>query len=132
MLAAHVAVVTQRAHRTDRTFWDTFDGVTNWSGTWSNDLPLIAALGANTIRVYSFLNTQLPPAPATQAFTHTDFLDACYENGLSVLVGIPLPTQLFDLNQSPEPSAAWWTSELQRRVFRQDSLCSAAMLWASC
>jgi CHAD domain-containing protein len=25
-LAAHVAVVTQRAHRTDRTFWDTFDG----------------------------------------------------------------------------------------------------------
>jgi CHAD domain-containing protein len=25
-LAGHVAVVTQRAHRTDRTFWDTFDG----------------------------------------------------------------------------------------------------------
>ena len=25
-LAAHVAVVTQRAHRTDRTYWDTFDG----------------------------------------------------------------------------------------------------------
>ena len=25
-LAAHVAVVTHRAHRTDRTFWDTFDG----------------------------------------------------------------------------------------------------------
>ena len=25
-LAAHAAVVTQRAHRTDRTFWDTFDG----------------------------------------------------------------------------------------------------------
>ena len=25
-LAAHVAVVTQRAHRADRTFWDTFDG----------------------------------------------------------------------------------------------------------
>ncbi|HEV2059185.1 MAG TPA: CHAD domain-containing protein [Solirubrobacteraceae bacterium] len=25
-LAEHVAVVTQRAHRTDRTFWDTFDG----------------------------------------------------------------------------------------------------------
>ncbi len=25
-LAGHAAVVTQRAHRTDRTFWDTFDG----------------------------------------------------------------------------------------------------------
>jgi CHAD domain-containing protein len=25
-LAGHVAVVTQRAHRADRTFWDTFDG----------------------------------------------------------------------------------------------------------
>jgi hypothetical protein len=100
-------------------FWDTYDGVTSWIGTWTNDLSTIAALGANTIRVYSFLNTQLPPAPATQAFTHTDFLDGCYANGLSVIVGIPLPPQLFDLNQTPQPSAAWWTSELQSTVAQE-------------
>lgn len=31
-LAEHVAVVTQRAHRTDRTFWDTFDGRLHGAG----------------------------------------------------------------------------------------------------
>ena len=31
-LAARVAVVTQRAHRTDRTFWDTFDGRLHGAG----------------------------------------------------------------------------------------------------
>ncbi len=31
-LARHVAVVTQRAHRTDRTFWDTFDGRLHGAG----------------------------------------------------------------------------------------------------
>ena len=31
-LAGHVAVVTQRAHRTDRTFWDTFDGRLHGAG----------------------------------------------------------------------------------------------------
>ena len=31
-LAGHVAVVTQRAHRTDRTFWETFDGRLHGAG----------------------------------------------------------------------------------------------------
>ena len=31
-LAGHVAVVTQRSHRTDRTFWDTFDGRMHGAG----------------------------------------------------------------------------------------------------
>ncbi len=31
-LAGHVAVVTQRAHRTDRTYWDTFDGRLHGAG----------------------------------------------------------------------------------------------------
>lgn len=97
-------------------FWDAYTGVTNWSGTWSNDLPLIKALGANTIRVYCFIDTQLPPAPPAQIFTHTSFLDACYENGLYVLVGIPLPQSLFVLGQTPQPSADWWTQNLQTTV----------------
>jgi hypothetical protein len=101
-------------------FWDGYTSgettVTNWSGTWSNDLPVIAALGANTIRVYCFLQTQLPPAAATQVFTHTDFLDACYSNGLYVMVGIPLPGTLFDLGQTTTPSVDWWVDELRSTV----------------
>lgn len=31
-LAGHIAVVTQRAHRADRTFWDTFDGRLHGAG----------------------------------------------------------------------------------------------------
>ena len=99
-------------------FWDGFTvngtQITDWSGTWSNDLPLIAALGANTIRVYCFLATQLPPASASQVFTHTSFLDACYANGLSVIVGFPLPQSLFLLGQAPPApeDIAWWTQNL--------------------
>jgi hypothetical protein len=105
-------------------FWDSFtvEGppvtqITNWSGTWSADLPLIAALGANTIRVYCFLATQLS-APSSQVFTHTSFLDACYTNGLSVIVGFPLPASFFLLGQAPTApyDIAWWTQNLQDTV----------------
>lgn len=49
-------------------FWDSYEVVpgvwiTNWSGTWSNDLQTIATLGVNLIRVYCFLDTQLPQSP---------------------------------------------------------------------
>jgi len=97
-------------------FWDSFGNVTNWKGTWSNDLPKIAALGANTIRVYCLLNTQLPPASQTQVFTHTSFLDTCYQQGLSVIVGFPMPPSFFILGQTPQPSAQWWTDNLQATV----------------
>jgi hypothetical protein len=97
-------------------FWDSFQGVTNWSGTWLNDLPMIATLGANTIRVYCFLDTQLPPASQTQVFTHTSFLDACYAAGLYVIVGIPLPQSLFVQGQTPEPGAEWWMTALRQTV----------------
>lgn len=98
-------------------FWDTYDAsgttITNWSGTWSADLPRIAAMGANTIRVYCMLQQQLS---GSNVFTHTAFLDACQENGLSVLVGFPLPPQLFVFGQTPQPSAAFWTENLRNTV----------------
>jgi Glucanosyltransferase len=102
-------------------FWDSYDGVTNWEGTWSNDLPNIAALGANLIRVYCFLDQQLvsPPPTTPTIFTHTDFLDACLQNGLYVLVGIPLPQWMFCLGEdSPVPDfdRAWWTDRLRNTV----------------
>ncbi|MBI2513367.1 MAG: cellulase family glycosylhydrolase [Opitutae bacterium] len=99
-------------------FWDAFGNVSNWSGTWSNDLPKIAQLGANTIRVYSFLDavpTVPPPSPGA-SYTHRAFLDACYDAGLFVIVGIPLPQQMFILNQTPQPSASWWQTALQQTV----------------
>lgn len=100
-------------------FWDSFDGVTSWSGTWQRDLPVIAGLGANLIRVYCMLAEQLPanpPAPDPTLFTHTDFLDRCWDNGLYVLVGIPLPQTLFCLGQTPTPDEAWWTDTLALTV----------------
>ena len=97
-------------------FWDSFPGVTNWSGTWSNDLNLLSALGANTLRVYCFLDTQLPPASQTQVFTHQSFLDACYGAGLNVIGGIPLPQSLFVPGQTTQPSVDWWLAVLQQTV----------------
>jgi hypothetical protein len=101
-------------------FWDTFDAggttITSWQGVWSNDLPNIQALGVNLIRVYCMLATQLPPASQSQVFTHTAFLDACQAAGIYVLVGIPLPPNLFWLGQSVQPSTTWWTDVLQATV----------------
>ena len=97
-------------------FWDSFQNVTNWSGTWSKDLPMIRAIGTNTIRVYCFLDKQLPPGSQTQVFTHKEFLDTCYENDLSVIIGFPLPQSLFILDQTSKPKADWWASNLKQTV----------------
>jgi hypothetical protein len=97
-------------------FWDSFDGVTNWEDTWSNDLQLICNTGANSIRVYCFLDTQLPPASQTQVFTHTSFLDTCYSKGLYVIIGIPLPQSLFSAEQTTQPSIQWWEDVLTQTV----------------
>jgi hypothetical protein len=98
-------------------FWDSYDAggsqTTNWSGTWSADLPRIAALGANTIRVYCMLEQQLS---GSNIFTHKEFLDACQAHGLHVLIGIPLPQSLFVSGQTPQPSAEFWTSNLRNTV----------------
>ncbi|WP_341904890.1 cellulase family glycosylhydrolase [Fluviicola taffensis] len=102
-------------------FWDTYTSgsttITSWEQTWENDLPKIKALGINTIRVYCMLSQQLPNQWNTDTiFTHQKFLDACYQLGIYVLVGFPLPTQLFDSGQVPTPDQTWWQNNLQTTV----------------
>lgn len=97
-------------------FWDTYSvddvTITSWQQTWLADLPNIAALNANTVRVYCMLENQLNNAGdgfGTNNFTHAAFLDACYQQGLFVIVGFPLPPWMFQLNGSPDPigATAW-------------------------
>lgn len=97
-------------------FWDSVPGLTSWQGTWSQDLPMIKALGVNVIRVYSMIAYQNSSPLTDQVFTHTNFLDACHEAGLYVLVGLPLPIQLFCLGQTPSPDAAWWSTNITATV----------------
>lgn len=102
-------------------FWDTYTSgsttITSWEQTWANDLPKIKALGVNTIRVYCMLSKQLPDKWNTKTiYTHQKFLDACYAHGIFVLVGFPLPTQMFDKGQTPIPDATWWQKNLQQTV----------------
>lgn len=102
-------------------FWDTYTSggttITSWQQTWENDLPNIKALGVNTIRVYCMLSQQLPDQWNTNTiYTHQKFLDACYKNGIYVMVGFPLPTQIFDNGQTPTPAQSWWQSNLQTTV----------------
>jgi hypothetical protein len=110
-------------------FWDSFGDHTNffiqgWDALWARDLPRIRALGANTIRVYSTISRQLNtdgtfPAPGTgQLFTHTNFLDACWNQGqdpLYVLAGIPLPAPMYwkAQYQPDSPETQFWNSVIQ-------------------
>jgi hypothetical protein len=102
-------------------FWDSYTDngttITSWEQTWTNDLQNIKALGVNTIRVYCMLGTQLPETwNSGIVYTHQKFLDACYDNGIYVLVGFPLPTQLFDQGEVPSPSQAWWENNLKTTI----------------
>lgn len=116
-------------------FWDSFGSITGWSALWARDLPTLrpasagGAIGANCIKVYSMLSRQLTnsggypnPWNSGQLFTHTSFLDACWNDGkdpLYVLVGIPLPQAMFWLdiyNQTPSAEITFWTNVLQETV----------------
>lgn len=105
-------------------FWDTYSAgstkITSWEQTWTNDLPKIKALGVNTIRVYCMLSQQLKypnyKTFASEIFTHQKFLDACYQNGIYVLVGFPLPGKLFYKGQTPMPDQSSWKTNLQTTV----------------
>jgi CHAD domain-containing protein len=70
-LAGHVAVVTQRAHRTDRTFWDTFDGRLHAAGLALVDTGSRFAL--------------------TDALTHGEQAAADHARGLRRLATVDLP-----------------------------------------
>jgi CHAD domain-containing protein len=70
-LAGHVAVVTQRAHRTDRTFWDTFDGRLHAAGLALVDTGSRIAL--------------------TDAATHEELAAADHVRSLRRLAAVDLP-----------------------------------------
>jgi hypothetical protein len=83
------------------------------------DLATIAnRLNANAIRVYSMQSrvyeTERAAVKAPQACakrTHQSFLDEAHKQGLYVLVGIPVPLQLFhktDFENAPKDQVAWW------------------------
>ena len=107
-------------------FWDSFDGVTGWDALWARDLSVITGhLNANAIRVYCMLSRQLElngdypdPWNSGQLFSHQNFLDACWNNGIDplyVLVGIPLPAPMFWKDQyqtTPQVEITYWTNVL--------------------
>ena len=112
-------------------FWDSFNGVTGWTALWERDSPQIRThLLANTIRVYCMLSRQLligggfpNPWNSGQLFTHQNFLDGCWDisappldrKPLYVLVGIPLPSEMFWKNlyeQTSQVEITYWTEVL--------------------
>ena len=107
-------------------FWDSYSGpITGWEALWQRDLPNIRALGANTLRIYSILSRQLTyqggfpnPWDSGHLFTHTSFLDMCWNGGtdpLYVLVGIPLPQAMFwksDYSNISQEEKTFWEKVL--------------------
>jgi hypothetical protein len=113
-------------------FWDSFSGISGWDALWHRDRPQIdQTLKANAIRVYCNLSRQLTenggcpdPWNSGHLFTHQNFLDDCWNvdappldrNPLYVLVGIPLPAQMFWKNQyeaAPKIEITYWTEVLR-------------------
>jgi hypothetical protein len=114
-------------------FWDDFTvngtTITGWDALWARDIPSIQGLKANSIRVYCMLSRQLTsdgkfPSPwnGGHLFSHNQFLDhGCWggspvgTNALWVLVGIPLPDQMFWQDQWDPGSqlTEFWTNVLQ-------------------
>lgn len=98
-------------------FWDTFqaggDTIYNWYSLWGygslgngfyarNDLAQIKGFGCNALRIYACLPYQMNEngtLPSTMEgrhhFTHKQFLDLCAENGISVMVDIPMPISAY-------------------------------------
>ncbi|MEL7002349.1 MAG: hypothetical protein AAFN93_06390 [Bacteroidota bacterium] len=102
-------------------FWDTYKSgdttIQSWEETWSRDLLKIKKLGANTIRVYCMLSEQLPEHyNEGLVFTHNNFLDACYSKGLFVLVGFPMPQEVFYKDEEPNLGINWWTTNLKSTI----------------
>ena len=116
-------------------FWDGYlhnnNWVPNWCQLWENstnihnhptaraDLDAIQDLGCNTIRVYSMITNQLNSAGSAidfnQTFTHEQFLVSCNQRGISVLVEIPLPKELY-IGANPVISENDWKTEVINTV----------------
>ena len=96
-------------------FWDSYKvgqnnevNIWNWDRLWKpnydsfgsrNDLDKIKAMGVNTIRVYSMMAYQTDDKGTyfhfDHAYMHKSFLDECYNRGIFVLAGFPLPPAMF-------------------------------------
>jgi hypothetical protein len=116
-------------------FWDDFTvngtTITGWDALWDRDIPCIQGLNANSIRVYSMISRQLVnggkfPSPwnSGHQFSHNKFLDTeCWGgsppipglNALYMLIGIPLPSNMFWKTQYDPGSelTEFWTNVLE-------------------
>jgi hypothetical protein len=114
-------------------YWDTLVNPSNpgdiwayaWEVLWARDLDNLRALGINTIRVYSMLykqigiNGEVPTAatyPGLPGFTHKKFLDLCWNNGknpIYVIVGIPMPPDLFRKDVNTQAIQYYWEHVLE-------------------
>ncbi|MBY4897206.1 hypothetical protein [Cupriavidus sp. AU9028] len=61
-----------------------------WQPIFRRDLPLLKAMGVNSLRLYSTLPFRLIYDADSARLSHRLFLDACHEAGISVWAGFPI------------------------------------------
>lgn len=81
------------AHFKDEPWGDFFSDF--WQPLFSRDLPLLKAMGVNSIRLYSTLPFRLIYDANSTRLSHKLFLDACQDAGISVWVGFPIDGGVF-------------------------------------
>lgn len=81
------------AHFKDEPWGDFFSDF--WQPLFSRDLPLLKAMGVNSIRLYSTLPFRLIYDANSARLSHKLFLDACQDAGISVWVGFPIDGGVF-------------------------------------
>lgn len=103
--------------------WGSGTAITGGRGAGRADLQAIASYGFNSVRVYSMLSRVfaiqrgvVSPAADCTRRTHAAFLDEAARQGLSVLVGIPMPIEMWHLSNRRGAHASlvsWWESVLE-------------------
>ncbi|EOD14846.1 hypothetical protein EMIHUDRAFT_197432 [Emiliania huxleyi CCMP1516] len=103
--------------------WGSGTAITGGRGAGRADLQAIASYGFNSVRVYSMLSRVfaiqrgvVSPAADCTRRTHAAFLDEAARHGLSVLVGIPMPIEMWHLSNRRGAHASlvsWWESVLE-------------------
>lgn len=66
-----------------------------WSGIWRRDLPMMKAMGINSIRLYSTTPYIDPVNPSSGLNSHIEFLDMCQQYGVSVWASYPIDKGIF-------------------------------------
>lgn len=100
-------------------FWDTPGGFLDFERVWKRDMENIRGLGFNTLRTYSlianFINNdgsiptreQINAPGSLLVRQHQKFLDEAWNNGhnpLYVIVGIPMPADIYVLSNFNDPA----------------------------